>query len=100
MKILPTGASGMIGSRVLTEATTMREAYALLVAADIEFTVLAPGGMIEPGERTGHFRLGDRTMLVDEQGNKNRISAEDYALAMLNEVEEPRHFRTLFNVAY
>lgn len=99
---MPDGTSALTltPEAILPEATAMREAYALLVAADIDFVVLAPGGMIEPGERTERFRLGDRTMLVDEQGNKSRISAEDYAIAMLDEVERPRHFRTLFNVAY
>ena len=86
--------------QILPEATGMRRAYALLGTADIDFAVLAPGGAIEPGERTESFRLAGRTMLVDDQGNKSRISAEDYSIAMLDEAENPKHFRTIFNVAY
>ena len=85
---------------ILLEATGMRKAYAMLVTADIDFAVLAPGGHIEPGERTGEFRTAGRTMLTNAEGGKSRISAEDFAIAMLDEVVSPTHFRTIFNVAY
>jgi len=85
---------------ILPEATGMRKAYAMLVSADIDFTVLAPGGGIAPGERTGVFRTSGRTMLTDADGGKSHVSAEDYAVAMLDEVVAPTHFRTIFNVAY
>jgi putative NADH-flavin reductase len=39
-------------------------------------------------------------MLTDPQGGKSNISAEDFAIAMLDEIEQPTHFRTIFNVAY
>lgn len=81
------------------EAEAMRRAYGALVAEDIDFAVLAPSGMIAPGERTGTFRLGGRVVLSDADGN-SQISAEDYAIAMLDEAEQPRHFRTVFTVAY
>jgi len=95
-----TSALALTPESILPEATGMRQAYAMLIVADIDFTVLAPGGTIGPGERTGSFRLGDRTMLTGKDGAKSAISAEDYAVAMLNEVEQPQHFRTIFNVAY
>ncbi|MEM9279768.1 MAG: NAD(P)H-binding protein [Pseudomonadota bacterium] len=85
---------------ILPEATGMRKAYAMMVTADIDFAVLAPGGMINPGEKTGKFRLAGRTMLTNDEGGKSNISAEDYAIAMLDEIETPKHFRTIFNVAY
>ncbi len=85
---------------ILPEATGMRRAYAMLVDADTDFTVLAPGGMIQPGERTGKFRLAGRTMLTNAEGGKGNISAEDFAIAMMDEVETPKHFGTIFNVAY
>lgn len=99
---MPDGTSGLdlTPEAILPEATGMRRAYAMLVEADIDFVVLAPGGMINPGERTGKFRLSGRTMLTNEDGGKSRISAEDFAIAMLDEVEEPKNFRTIFNVAY
>jgi putative NADH-flavin reductase len=99
---MPDGRSGLdlTPEAILPEATGMRKAYAMLVTADIDFVVLAPGGHIEPGERTGKFRMSGRTMLTDEEGGKSRISAEDYAIAMMDEVETPSHFRTIFNVGY
>ena len=85
---------------ILPEATGMRQAYALMVQEDIDFAVLAPGGMFAEGEKTGKFRLSGRTMLTNAEGGKSTISPEDYAVAMLDEVETPKHFRTIFNVAY
>ena len=55
--------------------------------------------MIAPGERTGTFRTGKDDLLVDAAGNSH-ISQEDYAIAMLDEVEEPRHIRARFTVGY
>lgn len=81
------------------EAKAMRRVYGLLVDEDIDFTVLAPSGMIAPGERTGVFRLGGRVLLAGADG-EGRISAEDYAVALLDEVEAPKHFRTVFTVGY
>lgn len=85
---------------ILPEATGMRQAYAMMVEADIDFAVLAPSGMIAPGERTGAFRIGGRTMLTGADGGKGRISAEDFAVALLDEAEKPKHFRTVFTVGY
>lgn len=99
---MPDGSSALDDApkAILPEATGMRRAYARLVAADTDFAVLAPGGTIAPGERTGSFRLSGRTMLTDDTGAPSHISAEDFAIAMLDEAETPRHFRTIFNVAY
>ena len=55
--------------------------------------------MLAPGERTGTFRLGGDQMLVDAEG-QCRISVEDYAVAMIDELEEPKHTRRRFCVAY
>jgi putative NADH-flavin reductase len=52
--------------------------------ADVDFAVLAMGGVIEPGKRTGGFRLGGRTVLPSPEGEQGRISAEDYLIAMLD----------------
>ncbi len=99
---LPDGTSVMevTPPEIVPEATGMRLAYGMMVQADIDFAVLSPGGMIAPGERTGKFRLGGRTILTGPDGDKGNISAEDYAIAMLDEAEKPAHFRTVFNVAY
>jgi putative NADH-flavin reductase len=63
------------------------------------WSVLAPAAEIYPGERTGNFRLSGSSMLTDAEG-KSRISVRDYAVAMINELEKPRHPDQLFSVAY
>jgi putative NADH-flavin reductase len=54
---------------------------------------------IEPGERTGFFRTGDDFLLTDDNGD-SRISQEDFAVAILDEAEDPRHHRSRFTVGY
>lgn len=66
---------------------------------DIDWTMLSPSARISPGERTGRFRLGDDALLVGEDG-ESRISTADYAVAMLDEAETPRHLRGRFTVGY
>jgi len=65
----------------------------------LEWTYLSPAAMIEPGTRTGAYRTGDDKLLSDAHGN-SRISMEDFAVAILEEVEKPRHVRKRFTVAY
>jgi putative NADH-flavin reductase len=67
--------------------------------ADLEWTYLSPAALIEPGERTGTFRLGGDQLVTDSRG-QSRISAEDFAIALLDEVEHPKHIRQRFTVAY
>jgi len=66
---------------------------------ELEWTYISPPALIEPGARTGKFRVGGDQLLVDAQG-QSRISAEDYAVALLDEVETPRQVRGRFTVAY
>lgn len=81
------------------EAEGMLGAYDLLAASSAEFTVIAPAQKIAPGERTGNARLGDRTVVRDADG-VSKISAEDYAVVLVDEIERPQHRRTIFNAAY
>ncbi|OXR49737.1 MULTISPECIES: NAD(P)-dependent oxidoreductase [unclassified Pusillimonas] len=77
-----------------------RQALNLLRAEDeLDWTVLAPSAHIEPGERTGKFRLGKDQLLTDESG-KSHISLADYAVAMMDELEQPAHSRSRFTVGY
>ncbi len=77
-----------------------RQALALLrEESELDWTMLAPSAQLEPGERTGRFRLGTDSLLVDAEGN-SRISLADYAVAMLDELEQPAHSRTRFTVGY
>jgi putative NADH-flavin reductase len=67
--------------------------------AEVDWTYVSPPAIIEPGERKGNYRVGGDQLLADEKGD-SRISTEDYAVALLDEVEKPRHLRGRFTVAY
>ncbi|MEI2454319.1 NAD(P)-dependent oxidoreductase [Lysobacter firmicutimachus] len=66
---------------------------------ELDWSFLSPAAHLVPGERTGRFRLGGDQLLVDEQG-ESTISVQDYALAMIDELEQPAHSRRRFTVAY
>lgn len=66
---------------------------------DLEWSFLAPSAELEPGQRTGHFRLGGEQLLADENG-RSHISVQDYAMAMIDELETPVHVRQRFTVGY
>lgn len=65
----------------------------------LDWTMLSPSAMIAPGERSARFRLGSDELLVGADG-QSRISVQDYAVAMLDEIEHPAHRRTRFTVGY
>jgi putative NADH-flavin reductase len=77
-----------------------RDALKLLrEEASLNWTLLSPSAIIAPGRRTGEFRLGTEQLLVDANG-ESRISVEDYAVAMVDELEKPAHPRKRFTVGY
>jgi putative NADH-flavin reductase len=65
-----------------------------------EWTYVSPAAFIEPGERTGKYRLGTDQLLLDDKGAPGRISAEDFAVAIIDEIEAPKHKRKRFTVAW
>jgi uncharacterized protein len=71
----------------------------LLRASSIDWTYLSPSALFEPGERTGAFRLSQDTLLTAASG-KSWISMEDYAIALVDELEQPQHRRQRFTVGY
>lgn len=66
---------------------------------ELDWTFLSPSALFEPGERTGTFRLGGDQLLADATG-ASRISMEDFAIALADELEAPRHSRRRFTVGY
>jgi uncharacterized protein len=80
-------------------ALAHRDALAVLKQSNLDWTCFSPAGLIQPGERTGKFRLGGTKLLTDGNG-QSRISAEDYAIALVDELENPRHVRQQFTAAY
>jgi uncharacterized protein len=75
------------------------EALNVLRASKIDWTYLAPAAYFEPGERTGKFRLGQDELIANAQ-HESRISMEDYAIALVDELEKPRHRRQRFSIGY
>jgi hypothetical protein len=72
---------------------------ALRPETGLDWTFLSPSALLEPGERTGSYRTGGDQLLADAQG-KSWISMEDYAIAMADELESPKHTRQRFTVGY
>ncbi len=68
-------------------------------AAGLDWTYFSPAAFIQPGERTGKFRLGADQLVVDAKG-ESRISAEDYAVAIVDEIEKPQFIGKRFTAAY
>ena len=83
------------------EAQEGRDALAIWrgEAKGLEWTYLSPAAEIAPGERTGKYRTTDDQLLVDDKG-RSKISFEDYAVAVLDELEKPQHVGRRFGVAY
>ncbi|WP_223529069.1 NAD(P)-dependent oxidoreductase [Pseudomonas sp. GL-R-19] len=108
---------GGAGSLLLTDGTRVidsegfPEAYKAEASAGAEFlanlrqekqldwTFLSPSAEFVEGERTGKFRLGQDGLLVSSEG-RSWITFADYAIAMLDEVEAPKHSRQRFAVGY
>ncbi len=65
----------------------------------LNWSFVSPAIHLEPGERSGHYRLGGEQPVVDAEGH-SRISAADLAVAIVDEVETPRHRRQRFTAAY
>jgi putative NADH-flavin reductase len=85
---------------VLAEALAHRdvlEYYRTL--DDVDWPHVSPAAEIGPGERTGRFRVDDDRLLTDADGT-SRISAEDYAVACVDELEQGTHVRARMSVAY
>lgn len=65
----------------------------------LDWTYLSPAAEIGPGERTGKYRSTDDRFIADAHG-KSFITYEDYAVAVLDELENPAHVGRRFGVAY
>jgi uncharacterized protein len=91
--------SGHLPEEYKAIAIAHRDALKVLRTADIDWTYFSPAAFIQPGERTGKFRLGGDSLVTDEKGNSS-ISAEDYAISLVDELEKPQHIRKRFTIGY
>ena len=87
-KLLP-GIRGM--AKVYTDL--------LVPEKSVDWVFLSPAANMAPGERTGKFRLGKDELIVDESGDSN-ISVEDFAVAMIDELEQEKHHQERFTLGY
>ncbi|MGI5351953.1 NAD(P)-dependent oxidoreductase [Streptomyces sp. CA-250714] len=67
--------------------------------AHLDWAYASPPALLEPGRRTGRYRLGADELLLDGEGH-SAISMEDFAVALIDEAERPKHHRVRFTVAY
>jgi putative NADH-flavin reductase len=89
--------SGHLPQAWMAIAKSHEKALRLLEASDVNWTYFSPAAFFELGERTGKFRLGKSSLVADEKGN-SRISLEDYAIALVDEIEKPAHERQQFTI--
>ena len=66
---------------------------------EVDWVFFSPAADMAPGVRTGRYRLGKDEMIVDMVGNSH-ISVEDYAAAMIDELEKPEHHQERFTIGY
>ena len=97
IKAVLDGAGLPEGYKVVMDAH--RDAMNLYRISDRNWTYFCPAAITVPGERTGRFRLGGDQLVVGADG-LSRISYEDYAMALLDEVEIPLHLQQRFTTGY
>ena len=66
----------------------------------LDWTFVSPAVMLAPGERRGGFRLGGDEVLVDANGAPTSLTVADLAVAIVDEIETPRHVQRRFTAAY
>jgi hypothetical protein len=92
-------ASGKLPVEWVPIASSHAKALAALEQTSINWTYLSPAAMFEPGERTGRYRVAQDTLLTNEAG-ESRISMEDYAIALVDELEQKKYPHARFAVAW
>jgi putative NADH-flavin reductase len=91
--------SGKLPAEWRPIAEAHSKALELLRRSSIDWTYLSPSAFFAPGERTGNFRLGQDELLTGPDGQSS-ISMEDYAIALVDELEHPQRRRQRFTVGY
>jgi len=92
-------ASGHVPAEWVPIATSHAKLLEQVKKSEINWTYFSPAAFFVPGERTGKFRLGTNQLIANEQGD-SRISLEDYAIALVDELESPKHERERFTIGY
>lgn len=93
--------SGAIPAEIMPAVKSLGQFYLDTLAREdgIDWVFFSPAGSLEPGERTGKYRLGHDDLIADANG-KSSISVQDYAKAMVDEAEKPAHHKERFTIGY
>ncbi|MGL5274672.1 NAD(P)-dependent oxidoreductase [Myroides sp.] len=93
--------SGVIPQEIMGGVKSLGEFYlnTLTQENELDWVFFSPAGTLEPGVRTGVYRLGKDDLIINEQG-ESKISVEDYAKAMIDELETPKHHKERFTIGY
>jgi putative NADH-flavin reductase len=93
--------AGLMPESFLPAIKSLAEVYLVDLMAEnsIDWVFFSPAGILEPGLRTARFRLGKDDLIVNEKG-ESKISVQDYAVAMIDELEKPAHHRERFTIGY
>lgn len=93
--------AGVMPEFILPAVKALADIYLkdLTAEKDLDWVFFSPAGNLEPGSRTGKFRLGKDDLIVSKEG-ESKISVQDYAVAMIDELEKPVHHRERFTIGY
>lgn len=94
--------SGAIPEEIMGGVRPLGDFYlnTLMTENDIDWVFFSPAGVFDQeGKKTGNYRLGKDDLIVDAEGNSH-ISVQDYADAMVNELEKPAHHKERFTIGY
>jgi putative NADH-flavin reductase len=93
--------SGVIPAEIMGGVKSLGEFFlnTLTNEKDIDWVFFSPAGILEPGERTGNYRLGKDDLMMNDKG-ESKISVQDYAKAMIDELENPQHHQERFTIGY
>ena len=94
--------SGAIPEEIMGGVRPLGDFYlnTLMNENDIDWVFFSPAGVFDQqGKKTGNYRLGKDDLIVDAAGNSH-ISVQDYADAMVNELEKPAHHKERFTIGY
>ena len=94
--------SGAIPEEIIGGVRPLGDFYlnTLMNENDIDWVFFSPAGVFDQeGKKTGNYRLGKDDLIVDGEGNSH-ISVQDYADAMVDELEKPAHHKERFTIGY
>jgi uncharacterized protein len=93
--------TGLIPESYLPAIRALANVYLIDLMAEksIDWVFFSPAGDLHPGKRTANFRLGKDDLVVNETG-ESKISVQDYAVAMIDELEKPAHHRERYTIGY